>query len=108
MKAKTNFSNLKPGDRVRVIAPNGKIYKATIAEGRVTACMKCINSGMLMRSNNKYSNRYIMASERKLDINAVGLFSCHHCNETYTYYYVKFNCRAKRAIKRFIERHNNE
>ena len=106
MKAKTDFSNLKPGDRVRVLAPNGKIYKATIAEGGIGACTNCINSGMLI-NNNKYSNRYTLAMKRKLNFNDNTLFSCSCCDITYTYY-VKFNCKAKRAIKRFIERHNNE
>lgn len=107
MKAKTNFSNLKPGDKIRVLAPNGKVYKATIAEGGITSCANCLNSGMLI-SNIKYSNRYILASKRKIDINDITLFGCSYCNDLCIYYYVKFNCKAKRAIKRFIERHTHE
>jgi hypothetical protein len=105
MKAKTDFSNLKPGDRIRVLAPNGKLYKATIAEGGRLACINCINSSILI---NKYSNRYTIATKRKLKVNYDALFSCSYCIELGALYYVKFSCRAKRAIKRFIERHTHE
>lgn len=79
MKAKTNFSNLKPGDKVRVLAPNGKVYKATIAEGKRAVCYNCLNGGTLI-SNIKYSNRYIIASKRKINIDNIILFNCTYCN----------------------------